>query len=158
MQVIYVGDSKDVLNRIRTNHCNGNVEGSALRRYVAETMGYIIKREKRPGGSIRIRIALPDYNQGEIKVSNYIRNGRWRTILFDDYQMANDFQWYAIEKLRPLLNRKRKNYNQNMLSLYKRLLLQLKDSPLIECSNLHTVKSGPGVYVLYHLSAPHDFS
>jgi hypothetical protein len=39
MFVIYVGDSKNVVNRIRTNHCSGNVEGSAMWRHIAEAKG-----------------------------------------------------------------------------------------------------------------------
>jgi len=47
LMIIYVGDSKDVIKRIRTNHCKGNVEASALRKYVAEALGYRIKITKR---------------------------------------------------------------------------------------------------------------
>ncbi len=154
MHVIYVGDARDVLKRIRTNHCSGNVEASALRRYVAESMGYDIRRERRPSGSTRLRIDLPDPRQGEIRISNYIRNGLWRVIVCDGYQLANDFQWYVIEQLRPLLNRIRQNYLQNKLPLYQQMLQQLVNSPLLNYSDLCRVESGPGVYVLYHQLKP----
>jgi hypothetical protein len=37
---IYVGDGSNVTARILTCHCAGNVEGSALRKHVAECMGF----------------------------------------------------------------------------------------------------------------------
>ncbi len=33
IKIIYVGDSRDVVKRILTNHCKGNVEASALRKH-----------------------------------------------------------------------------------------------------------------------------
>ena len=40
MLCIYVGDSSNVMSRLLTNHCAGNVEGSAFREAVAKAMGY----------------------------------------------------------------------------------------------------------------------
>ncbi|MDH5703703.1 MAG: hypothetical protein OEY99_05770 [Aigarchaeota archaeon] len=47
MYVIYIGDSKDVLKQIKTNHCTGNIEASALRRHIAEALGYGLRHQKR---------------------------------------------------------------------------------------------------------------
>lgn len=154
MQVIYVGDARDVLKRIKTNHCTGNVEGSALRRNVAEAMGYRLKREKRPSGSTRIRIDPPDSRQGEKRVSDYIRSGKWQVIICSNYQDANNFQWYVIEQLNPLLNRSRKVYQQNKLAPYQQLIKRLQESTFLHCSNFHGIESGPGVYVFYHQHIP----
>jgi ADP-ribosylglycohydrolase len=58
MLVIYVGDSRDVIKRIRKDHCgNGtNVEASALRERVAENKGFQIKKTNRgyAGGAMRL--------------------------------------------------------------------------------------------------------
>ena len=67
MIYVYVGDSRDVVKRIIVCHCNGNVEASALRKAVAEAMGYRLKKSRRESGSIRVRIDLPNPNEGEAK-------------------------------------------------------------------------------------------
>lgn len=157
MQIIYVGDTGNLLRRIKTNHCGGNVEGSALRRHVAEALGYTIKCEKKRSGNERKRIDLPNPQQGEKRVSDYIRSGEWRLIILDNCKIANDFQWFVIEKLSPLLNHKRKNYVRTNIALYTSLLQKLKNSPLLEIKHLSTVKSEPGVYIFYHDSNPQDY-
>ena len=47
-RIIYVGDSGKVMSRLRSNHCRGNVEASALRKYVAEAMGYKLRLRNGP--------------------------------------------------------------------------------------------------------------
>ena len=152
--IIYVGDSKDVIKRIRTNHCRGNVEASALRKYVAEALGYRIKITKRPSGSRRVRIDLPDPRRGEKDVSDYIRSGKWRYVLCISSVEAEDFQWYVIDQLNPLLNRERKPWNHGNLQKYHSLLVQLKSSSALNYKQLSYMKSGPGVYVLHHQRKP----
>lgn len=152
--IIYVGDSRDVIKRIQTNHCSGNVEASALRRYVAETKGYGIKSTRRTSGSTRVRIALPDPRMGEMDVSDYVRAGEWRYVICNSYAEANGFQWYAIDQLKPLLNRDRKPWNRGNLQRYQSLLARLTSSRALNCDQLHGMQSGPGVYVLYHQQRP----
>ncbi len=152
--IVYVGDSRDVVKRIRTNHCSGNVEASALRRYIAETKGYKIKSTKRSSGSTRVRIDLPNPRKGEMNVSDYIRSGKWRYVICDSYAEANDFQWYAIEQLNPLLNKYRKPWNRENIMVYQTLLSRLTNSLEVKCDQLHCMQSGPGVYVLYHNKRP----
>ena len=156
MQIIYIGDANKLLNRIKSNHCSGNVEGSALRQHIALAMGYKLKRTKRNSGSTRIRIDSQEPHQDEKRVSDYIRNGKWRIILLDNYKTANDFQWFAIEKLCPLLNRKRKDYGQAYINLYTSFLQKLKNSPLLDYENICSIKSAPGVYIFYHSSNPKE--
>ena len=154
MYFIYVGDSKDVYSRLKTNHCNGNVEASALRRYVAEAMGFKIKFEKRPSGSTRARVDLPTPKQGEKAVSDYIRQGKWQILILDNYIIAHDFQWYVIEKLKPLLNRESQNYQIDKSELYENLFERLTKSALFDCNGINESFSGPGIYVLYHEQKP----
>lgn len=134
MYVIYVGDSTNIYRRLKTNHCSGNVKASALRRHVAEAMGFTIRRERRSSGSTRVRIDLPTPNQGEKAVSDYIRRGKWRILLLDDYNVAHDFQWYVIEKLKPLLNREYRNYQPHKSGLYGTLIKRLTKSAFVNCS------------------------
>jgi len=152
--IVYVGDSRDVVKRILTNHCSGNVEASALRRYIAEAKGYKIKSTKRSSGSTKVRIDLPSPRTGEMNVSNYIRSGNWRYVLCDSYSEANDFQWYAIEKLNPFLNRDRKPWDHGKIMRYQTLLSRLTNSMGLNCDELKGIQSGPGVYVLYHQQRP----
>jgi hypothetical protein len=91
LMIIYVGDAGDIIKRIKTNHCSGNVEGSALRSHVAEAIGYKIKSTKRSTGSTRYRIELPDPREGEKHVSDYIRSGEWRYVVCNSYAEAKDF-------------------------------------------------------------------
>lgn len=152
--VIYVGDSRDIIKRLRTNHCSGNVEGSALRKLVAEAMGYRLKRTRRASGTTRIRIDLPNPRVGEAKVTEYIRSGTWRFVICQSYNEAHDFQWYAIEQLHPLLNRDRRSWDRESLQRYRHLLTQLSKAQELKCSQLQQSQSGPGIYVLYHRQAP----
>jgi len=148
--IIYVGDARDVIKRIRTNHCSGNVEASALRRHVAEAKGYKIKSTKRLSGSMRVRINLPNPQNGEMDVSNYIRSGEWKYVIWNSYAEANDFQWYVIDQLKPLLNKDHKSWDPENRQRYQSLLTRLTSSPPLNCDQLHGMRSGPGVYVFYH--------
>ena len=152
--VIYVGDSQNVINRILINHCRGNIGGSALRKHVAQAMGYEIKSTRRPSGSTRVQINLLNPREGESRVSNYIRSGEWRYIICDSCKEAHDFQWYAIEQLKPLLNKDFQSWDDNNLQKYQILLTQLRNSPASSCTQLKGMQSGPGVYVLYHKREP----
>jgi len=154
---IYVGDSRDVINRILTNHCSGNVEGSAFRSHVAEEMGYKLKKTRRPSGSTRVRIDLPNPKVGENAVTAYIRSGNWRYVICNTYDEAHDFQWYVIEQLNPLLNRDRESWNRSKTQRYESLLRTLLNSPALTCEQLKRKPSGPGVYLFCHDVTPHDF-
>jgi len=152
--VIYVGDTHNVINRILSNHCRGNVEGSALRKHLAQARGYGIKSIKRPSGTTKIRIDLPNPQEGELQVSNYIRSGKWRYVICDSYREAHDFQWYVIEQLKPLLNKDYQSWDRNNLQKYQTLLAQLTNSLALTCTQLRGMQSGPGVYTLYHQQVP----
>lgn len=154
MRAIYVGDARDVVKRILTNHCGGNVEGSALRKAVAESMGYRLRRMRRPSGSIRVRIDLPDHRVGERRVSEYIRSGMWRYVICCTYEEAHDFQWYVIERLEPLLNKSVIPWNSGRTQRYEALLSQLIETRVLSYHQLRGKQTGSGVYVLYHTDGP----
>ncbi|NVM56112.1 MAG: hypothetical protein HWN66_20615 [Candidatus Helarchaeota archaeon] len=155
--VIYIGDSANVIPRIKREHCSGNVEASALRKHVAREMGYKIRKEKRTtSNSYRTRIDLPDPRVGEQQISNYIQSGHWKYVLCKSTDEARDFQWYAIHKLNPLLNKDRKPWNSTKSERYQFLLEQLSKSVPRNCSELRRLDSGPGIYVLYHPRPPSE--
>ena len=154
MHAIYVGDSRNVQKRIKINHCSGNVEASALRRHIAQAMGYRLKRENRPSGSTRVRIDLPDPSDGERRISDYMRSGKWRVITCDNYELANDFQWYVIDRLKPRLNRDRKEYPKAMTTLFERMFQKLLESRMLNCSTIGRSEPKSGVYVFYHQEIP----
>jgi len=154
MIYVYVGDSRDVVKRIIVCHCNGNVEASALRKAVAEAMGYRLKKSRRESGSIRVRIDLPNPNEGEAKISSYIRSGKWKYIICQSYTEAYDFQWYVISQLKPLLNRKIKPWNTLRNKRYKELFAQMLKSQPLGCNELYGKPTGPGVYILIHQYTP----
>lgn len=152
--VIYVGDSENVINRVLTNHCRSNISGSALRKHVAQAMGYEIKSTRRPQRSTRVQINLANPREGETHVSNYIRSGEWRYIICDSCKEARDFQWYIIEQLKPVLNKDYQPWDHNNLQRYQVLLTQLTNSSALSCTELRGMESGPGVYILYHKRQP----
>lgn len=149
MLIVYVGDSGNVSKRIRRNHCGGNVEASALRRHVAERKGFPIKKTRRPSGSRRVRLDLPDPKAGEEEISAYLRSGMWKLVICDSPEEARDFQWYVIEALNPLLNVDRQPWNTDRGARYQSLLAELTGFPCRSYRDLET-ESGPGVYVFYH--------
>ena len=154
MLIIYVGDASDFVRRIRTNHCSGNVEGSALRHHIAEAKRYTLKRSKRPGGSMRVRIDRPDPREGEADVSRYIRSGWWKYVICDSDEEARDFQWYVIDHLQPVLNRDGRSWKKDIASRYEELLRALEEAEALSCDQLRERQSGPGVYVFLHEQRP----
>ena len=155
---IYVGDARNIVTRILRNHCRGNVEGSALRKHIAEAMGYRIIRTRRPSGSVRVRIGMPNPRIGEGRVSAYIQTGRWKYAICESYNEAHDFQWYVIEMLNPLLNKERKQWKIDKKHRYTILFQKLSSSPLLYCKQLYGQATGPGVYVFYHNMLPNQFN
>ncbi len=145
---LYVGDSSDVVNRILGTHCTGNVEGSALRLAVAQKLGFPITRMKRTSGTTKIRIGLPDPRAAELRVSNFIRSCVWRYVLCHQYGEAHDFQWYAIDNLRPELNKRRRQWVAHNAARYAQLLEALLEAPPRRADQLDRTQSGPGVYLL----------
>lgn len=152
--LIYIGDGRDVIKRIRNNHLKGNVEASSLRKHLATEMGYEISVTKRSSGSQRIRIALPEPKKGESIVSAYLRNGLWQYVICDSYAEANAFQWYAIEKLEPLLNKDRRSWDTSRLSEFEMLLCKLQNSQFYDFDGLANLLSGAGVYAFHHHQCP----
>ena len=152
--IIYAGDSSDVIKRIRADHCKGNVEASTFRKQVAEAKGYRIKSTRRISGSMRVRIDLPNPQTGKMDVSDYINSGEWRYVICNSYAESNDFQFYVIDQLKPLLNKDRKPWNSKNLQTYQSLLAKLTSSPALNCDQLHEMQSGSGVYVFSHQRRP----
>ena len=164
--VIFVGDSRNVVRRMKKNHSSkSNVEASALRRFIAEDRGLKLKITKRlTSNSKRIRIDLPDPSSAEGEITSYVRSGKWKYVLCDTYDEANtfqahDFQWFVIEQLKPLLNRASKPWKQkNFEERYRKGLQELVTKPLMNFEQLsYRKKSGPGVYVFYHDFKPSEF-
>ena len=152
--VIYVGDSGDVIKRIRRTHCSGNVEGSAFRKHVATELGYDIGRTKRASGTTKVRLDLLDPKSGENEITRYMRSGAWRFVFCDSANEARDFQWYVIDNLRPALNRDSRSWDCNCDQRYSQLLHVLLDCHSVEYANLAGQTSGPGVYAFYHDHLP----
>jgi hypothetical protein len=152
--VIYVGDSRDVIRRIKTYHLGGNVEASALRRHVAVALGFGLTRTKRPSGATRVRIDLPNPSEGEAAVSRYLKAGQWQYVMCDSYEGANALQWYAIARLAPVLNRDRRAWEPGMEGILEALMRELSVSRMRNARELAGLPSGSGVYVLHHERAP----
>ncbi len=155
---IYVGDSSDVVGRIRTNHCSGNVEGSALRKHIARAKGYRLRSTRRPSGSTKRRLDLPDPATGEQAITQYVRAGRWKYAICRSPQEARDFQWYLINHLRPILNVRTEEWNHSHRALYEELVAELEDAEALTCDQLKGKPTGSGVYVLYQNHPPSTVS
>ena len=152
--IIYVGDAKDVVQRIRSNHCSGNVEGSALRKAIASLRGYALSSTKRPTGTQKIRIDSTKSLGDEEVLSSYLASGFWKYVMCDSPEESRDFQWYVIEALTPVLNFRRQIWNSAATERYISLLRQLEQCTPLKCAALAKTKSGPGVYVFCHDQHP----
>jgi len=119
-------------------------------------MGYGFNRTRRPNGNTRIRIDLPNPRDGEKRVSEYIRSGKWKYILFRSYDEAHDFKWYAIDELNPMLNVNRRPWNQIELTRYRGLLEELERSSMFSCEQLRELETGSGVCLFYHKNEPRN--
>ncbi len=146
MKVIYVGDASNLHRRIR-QHGRGNVEGSALRKHVAEALGYGLARTRRPSGSTRVRIDAPDPRAAEQEVSEYIAGGAWRWVTCHPKHEARALQWTAIETLDPVLNRDRRASPVD--GRLGELVAELSGAPAVPHPSADPPDS-PGVYALYH--------
>jgi len=150
--IIYVGDSKDVMGRIR-GHCSGNVEGSALRKAVARSRGYALSVTRRQSGQ-KIRIDSAKSSEGEDDISSYLASGTWAWVVCDSPEESQDFQWYAIDALKPVLNMVTRTWTKTASARYVSLLQQLEQCMPLRSSDLAGRTSGPGVYVFHHNLRP----
>lgn len=154
MQVLYVGDARNVKKRILNNHGRGNVESSILRKHITSILGLKTKTELRIHGSYRIRIDKPNNSRGEKDISEFIERGRWRVIIVEDYEEAHKLQWYIIGRLSPPLNRRIKMGEGFDEVRYEVVFQQLMDSPELGLDDISKLKEGPGIYVFYNTSTP----
>lgn len=158
MRPIYVGDARNIRKRLR-QHQSGNVEASALRKHIAEAMGYRIRREKRQSGSYRKRLDLPDPKVGESKISRYILSGGWRFVVCTDYKEANQLQWFLIAQLMPVLNVDSRSWDQEHRVLFEFFQRELERQAVLKLRDIGSREAeGAGVYVLYHSTLPHEES
>ena len=81
--------------RTLTNHRDGNVGASALRAAIAQEMGCHLRRTKRPSGSTRVQIDLPNPLEGENVISAYIKSGEWKYVICESYEEAHDLKWHT---------------------------------------------------------------
>ena len=150
MIAIYVGDASNLRRRIQ-QHGRGNVEGSALRKHVAQALGYGLVRTRRSSGSTRVRINAPDPRAAEERVSAYLQSGAWRWVKCATSEEAHELQWAAIAALDPALNRDRRHPPpDNQLA---DLVRQLRAAPAVPHAALYP-PAAPGVYALYHARLP----
>jgi hypothetical protein len=151
MKCIYIGDSGNISERVPTNHCSGDVEGSSFCKHVARAMGYPIGRMKRSRkNSTKLIITSTDSTIAKRNIKAYAKSGKWKFVLCADKKEAHDFQWYAIDRLNPKLNVDRRNWKQNQAQRYGQLLNSLIKCDLLDVSVLRHKAAGPGVYVHYN--------
>jgi len=151
---IYIGDGNNLRVRILRNHCSGNVEGSALRKLVAGSMGFQLTKTRRPSRKPKVRLDMPNPSEGEARITEYVRSGTWNYVVCASYEEANAFQWFAIEALNPLLNQDRRASDQLRAARFKDLLVQLERSGPCDFSQRKQLPTGPGVYAICHDSEP----
>lgn len=147
MGVLYVRDTRNLARRIRLNHLMGNIDGSAFRRHIARAMGFKVLKRRRHDGTVRRRLAEPD---GEGRISHYVASGLWRVHPCDTYEQASELQWFAIDRLRPSLNRKTGEWPRGIENSLHDMLSSLQSSRALTGETLDQLPSSPGVYVFYH--------
>ena len=150
----YVGDSKKLRNRIR-QHCKGNVEGSTLRKTIAENMGFEIQRTKREKGTTKKSVTPIQKSS----IDEYIQSGKWRWMPCPE-ELYHEFQNYLISELKPQLNKKLNDppvpldwddgwndaFEQHMRIILSPDVGQYE----VIYSDLATIDNVPGVYLFFH--------
>ncbi len=154
MRCIYVGDSGNVATRVATNHCSGDVAASHFCKHVACAMGYSVVRAKGTKGKLKWILASEDPTVAKKNIKTYIQSGKWRYVLCESPCEARDFQWYAIKRLNPKLNKERKSCKTIQAERYGQLFDLLIRCPLMNASELRKKAVGPGVYAHYNPSCP----
>jgi hypothetical protein len=145
---LYVGMGKNLQKRIISNHCQGDVNSSVLRKTIAKLFGLKIDRFKRDTGKKSSGYKLnADFNGGEKKISEYIQGGEWQFIECESPEEAADFELFVIEKLRPVYNH---SYNHKKEDDYMQKFDRLISSKKISYVDRKDVNEKPGVYVFYH--------
>jgi len=152
--VIYVSDAGNLQRRLATSHCHGNVESSALRKQIAATVGWRTVATDGPSGNRRLRLDMPDWHAGEAAITQYLGQGAWQIVTCASPDEANDFQWYAIEKLSPVLNVDRRPPDPSKTSRFDALLSELLAAAPVTCGQASQVPESPGVYIFHHAHRP----
>ena len=81
-----------------------------------------------------------------------------RVVVCSSPEEARDFQWYAIDKKRPHLNKYMQFWDESKEELYNNLLENLLKSAQIEFESTLEVSTEPGVYSLWHKQNPEEFA
>jgi hypothetical protein len=150
----YIGDSGNLRQRVR-QHCIGNVESSALRKTIATEIGFEIVSTVRPSGSRKITVALDNAEQ---VISDYIQSGTWKVVVCHPPSSAKELQWYAIDKLRPPLNKGMNFWDaskENVFSEQLETMLNAEEYEFEETSQLPL--RGSGVYSWWHEQSIDEF-
>jgi hypothetical protein len=155
---IYVGDGSKIGERVKNNHCTGNVEGSSLRKHIASNLGFGITKEKRPSGTTKVRLNIPNPKEGENKISNYLQSGEWKYLICETAEIAKDFQFYVIQNLfpQPLLNVNMGSWNPNNENMYLAMLQELQNCISLNYQETVNIPLLPGVYLFIHKNQPNE--
>jgi len=153
---IYIGDGSKIKNRIRNQHCSGNVEGSSLRKHIAQAMDFTLTNQRRVNGSWRVRINLPNTIAGEQQITNYLRTGVWKFVVCPPEIDAKDFQFYAIQNINPtpILNINQGMWQVNMQATYQVMLNELSNCPVHNYAQTANIPNEYGVYLFIHENNP----
>ncbi len=93
---------------------------------------------------------------GEQRITNYLRTGKWKFVVCPVGIEAKDFQFYAIQKIKPqpILNSNQGKWQVDMESIYSKLLNQLINSSNHSYDQTTNIPNEPGVYLFIHEYKP----
>ena len=150
----YVGDSIKLRNRIR-QHCTGNVEGSTLRKTIAENMGFEIQRTKRETGTTKKSVTPAQ----KLSIDEYVQSGKWRWMPCP-VQLYHEFQNYLISELKPPLNKELgdpplpldwdEGWNDEFKQHMRIILSPDVSQYEVIFVDLGRIENVPGVYLFFH--------
>lgn len=147
---VYIGDSSNIRRRLTSEHCGGNINGSALRRHVATKLGYELYQVRRKSGTLKWVLNTENSRLAEQIISQYIRGGAWKHVVCQNAVEAKNFQYYAIQSVNPFLNVDHGHWDEAQIQRYQELLIELLASDEITFHNLNTLPRSSGVYLLKH--------
>jgi len=121
--VVYVGVALDVAQHIWAQYCTGERGQFPLHQYLRAQ---------------------------DADAQAVLHTGHWKYLVCGTFEEAEDFRWYVVQALRPLLVSEQKDWKAQYSSEYQDYLTDLEASAAVVCDDLISQPSGPGVFVFYH--------
>lgn len=142
---IYIGESENTYKRVY-QHFSASIEASVLRKDIAESRHYQINRVIREAGNVKVTLANLAH---ERNITEYLEGGKWKFVICVNRAEAQDFKYFAISRLNPILNPARNGYLPANIDRCEQLLAELINCQehTLNRRTLHAIPKLVGVHL-----------